>query len=94
MLLVNWKYANAHEGVMSSKAIQLYRQILRAARQMPTENRRQHIRTKARLEFEKSRQADQQQQEFLLALADTQIDNIESQAQHLQHLVATGKLKW
>ncbi len=61
---------------------------------MPTENRQLHVRRKARVEFEKSRQADQQQQQFLLALADTQIDNIEAQARHLQQLVDTGKLKW
>ena len=76
------------------RAINLYRQILRAAKLMPTENRKLHVRRKARAEFEKSRHVDEQQQNFLLALADTQVDNIEAQARHLQQLVTTGKLKW
>lgn len=78
----------------SSKALSLYRQILRAARLMPTENRRVHVQRKARSEFEKSRDVDQQEQAFRLALADTHIDNIEAQARHLQQLVESGKLKW
>ena len=79
---------------MANKALGLYRQILRAAKLMPTENRRLHIGRKARAEFDKSKQADPQQRELLLALADTQIDNIEAQARHMQELVATGLLKW
>lgn len=79
---------------MPNRALGLYRQILRAAKLMPTENRRLHIVRKARREFDESRQADPQQQEFLFALADSQIDNIEAQARHLQELVDTGKLKW
>lgn len=79
---------------MANKALGLCRQILRAAKLMPTENRRLHIVRKARAEFDKSKQADPQQREFLLALADTQIDNIEAQARHMQELVATGLLKW
>lgn len=79
---------------MSAEALSLYRQILRAARLMQTELRQVHVCRKARTEFEKARHADAQQQTFLLALADTQIDNIKAQAQHLQHLVDTGNLKW
>ena len=79
---------------MPNRALGLYRQILRAAKLMPTENRRLHIVRKARREFDECRQADPQQQEFLFALADSQIDNIEAQARHLQELVDTGKLKW
>ena len=79
---------------MSTKATTVYRQILRAARTLPTENRRLHVRRKARAEFEKSKQADQEQLKFLFALAEAQIDNIKEQARHLQYLFATGKLKW
>ena len=81
-------------GTMANKALGLYRQILRAAKLMPTESRRLHIVKKARAEFDKSKQADPQQREFLLALADTHIDNIEAQARHMQQLVARGLLKW
>lgn len=79
---------------MSIQAISLYRQILRAAKLMPTELRQVYVLRKARAEFEKARHADPQEQQALLALADTHIDNIQVQAQHLQHLVGTGKLKW
>jgi len=70
---------------MANKALGLYRQILRAAKLMPTENRRLHIVRKARAEFDKSKQADPQQREFLLALADTQIDSIEAHARACCH---------
>lgn len=85
---------NAVIETMSAQAISLYRQILRAAKLMPTELRQVHVARKARKEFEEARHVDPQQQQFLLALADTQIDNIRAQAQHLQQLVDTGKLKW
>ena len=86
--------ANAASDIMSAEAISLYRQILRAAKLLPTELRQLHVARKARKEFEEARHADPSQQQFLLALADTQIDNIRAQAQHLQRLVDTGKLKW
>ena len=79
---------------MSAEAISLYRQILRAAKLMPTELRQLHVERKARKEFEEARHADRSQQQFLLALANTQIDNIRAQAQHLQRLVDSGQLKW
>lgn len=85
---------NVVSDTMSAQAISLYRQILRAAKLMPTELRQVHVARKARKEFEEARHVDPQQQQFLLALADTQIDNIRAQAQHLQQLVDTGKLKW
>lgn len=88
------KWPNAMSDTMSAEAISLYRQILRAAKLMPTELRQLHVARKARKEFEAARHADPSQQQFLLALADTQIDNIQAQAKHLQGLVDTGKLKW
>lgn len=79
---------------MPNKALSLYRSLLRAARSLPTDHRRMHVCKKARVEFEKSRQVSDEQRSFLLALAETQIDNIKAQASHLQELVATGKLRW
>lgn len=79
---------------MSAQAISCYRQILRASKLIPTELRQIHVRNKARTEFELPRHVDATQQQFLLALADTHIDNIRAQAQHLQHLADTGKLRW
>ena len=61
---------------------------------MPTEHRRVHVCKKARVEFEKSKGVSDEQRAFLLALAETQIDNIQAQAKHLQELVASGKLRW
>lgn len=80
---------------MPNPAISLYRSILRAAKLLPTDHRRTHVFRKARSEFEKSKQVtDDKQLTFLLKLAETQLDNIEAQAKHLQELVATGKLRW
>lgn len=81
-------------GHMSNTALALYRSILRAARLLPTEHRRMHVCRKARKEFEESREVSQERRSFLLALGETQLDNIEAQAKHLQELVATGKLRW
>jgi hypothetical protein len=39
-------------GVSSQQALSLYRSILRAARAMPTKNRRAHVTIKTREEFE------------------------------------------
>ena len=59
---------------MGGRALKLYREILRAARRMPTQNRRTHICKVARLEFEANRDVQNPEQiQFFLQLAETQV---------------------
>ena len=69
---------------MSSRALSLYRSVLRAARGLPSMNRRAFVRKRARDEFEAGRSAQGDQIDFLLRYADVSVDNIEAQAQHLR----------
>ena len=69
---------------MSSRALSFYRSILRAARGLPSMNRRAFVRKRARNEFEAGRSAQGEQIEFLLRYADVSVDNIEAQAKHLR----------
>lgn len=69
---------------MPLSPLSLYRAILRAARQMPTSNRRQYILKKARAEFEASRaEKDPARVQFLLDYGSVSLDNINAQAAHL-----------
>ena len=64
--------------------LSLYRAILRAARLMPTSNRRQYIQKKARAEFESSRgERDPARIQFLMDYGLLSLDNILAQAAHL-----------
>jgi hypothetical protein len=64
-------------------ALSLYARILRAARALPTSNRRAYIRKKARDEFEAARGASGERQSFLFAYGEVSVDNIVAAAQHL-----------
>jgi hypothetical protein len=68
-----------------SAALSLYRAILRAARQMPTRNRRQFILKKARHEFEAAKaETDPARIAFLMDYGALSLDNINAQAAHLK----------
>ncbi|KAL7515882.1 hypothetical protein ACHAWX_000957 [Stephanocyclus meneghinianus] len=70
-----------------SRALSLYRRLLRASRQMPTPNRRNYIASKTRLEYRKHmRLTDAEEIEFCLRLADTNLDTVMVQAEHLSRL--------
>jgi len=65
----------------------LYRSIIRAALQMPTQNRRDWLRKKARAEFKKNKsETDDKKIDFMVKLAETQLENIQIQSQHLSSL--------
>ncbi|KAL7467908.1 hypothetical protein ACHAXS_008132 [Conticribra weissflogii] len=72
------------------RALSLYRQLLRSADRMPTPNRRNYIRTKTKAEYEKYKNLDPlkdaEQIEFQLRLADTNLDTVMVQAEHLTRL--------
>ncbi len=70
---------------MAARApLSLYRALLRAARTLPTENRRAFVRRKARDEFAAARDAAGERRDFLLRYAETSIDNVVAMAAHLR----------
>ena len=69
------------------KALSLYRQLLRAAQKMPTQNRKNFVLTKTRTEYRENQfLTDPQQIDFHLRLADTHLDTVIVQAEHLTKL--------
>jgi len=69
---------------MQPAPLSLYRALLRAARLMPTSNRRQYIKKRARAEFESSRgETDPARIRFLMDFGMVSLDNIHAQAAHL-----------
>ncbi|KAL7549707.1 hypothetical protein ACHAWF_012971 [Thalassiosira exigua] len=69
------------------RALSLYREILRGASKMPTPNRRNFVVRKARAEFRKhAALTDPDEIEFQLRLADTNLDTVLVQAEHLTRL--------
>jgi Complex 1 protein (LYR family) len=74
--------------VTRSKALSLYRQLLRGAQQMPTPNRRKFVVRKTRTEFKASKHLeDPDEIQFCLRLADTNLDTVLLQAEHLTRLM-------
>jgi hypothetical protein len=66
------------------RALSLYRSILRAARELPTQRRRDHVRAKARAEFRLGASVtNAAKRAHLLAFAEVSLDNVEGVAKHL-----------
>mmetsp|Transcript_58 Transcript_58/g.85 ORF Transcript_58/g.85 Transcript_58/m.85 type:complete len:115 (-) Transcript_58:40-384(-) len=75
-----------------ARALSLYRQLIRGAYRMPTPNRTNFILKKTRTEFRKYQQeTDPEQIEFRLRLADTNLDTVLVQAEHLTRLIEDPK---
>jgi len=69
------------------RALSLYRQLMRAAKKMPTANRRNFVVNKTRDEYRDNMEiTDAEQIEFHLRLADTHLDTVIVQAEHLTKL--------
>ncbi|TMW62084.1 hypothetical protein Poli38472_009577 [Pythium oligandrum] len=69
---------------MRAEALRLYRAIYRAAGKMPSRDRRDYVRRRLRFEYEQNRhETNEERIQFLLRLADTQLDTVQVQAQHL-----------
>jgi hypothetical protein len=69
------------------RALSLYKQLLRAAYRMPTPNRTNYIINKTRAEYRKHiKLVDREEIEFQLRLADTNLDTVLVQAEHLSRL--------
>ena len=66
------------------RALALYRRLLRAARAVPTQHRRDYIARRTRGEFEDARwERDAERVQFLLEVGETHLDTVLVQAQHL-----------
>ena len=71
-----------------TRALSLYRQLLRAAEKMPTPNRRKFVVKKTRTEFKANKHlTDAEEIKFCLRLADTNLDTVMLQAEHLTNLM-------
>jgi len=74
--------------VTRSRALSLYRQLLRGASKMPTPNRVRFVTKKTRSEFKANLHlVDPAEIEFCLRLADTNLDTVLIQAEHLTRLM-------
>jgi Complex 1 protein (LYR family) len=70
------------------RALSLYRQLLRGAQRMPTPNRRRFVVQKTRSEFKACMHwTSMEDIEFGLRLADTNLDTVLVQAEHLTTLM-------
>ncbi|KAG2773756.1 hypothetical protein JG687_00013123 [Phytophthora cactorum] len=68
-----------------AEALRLYRAIYRAAGEMPTRDRINYVRRRLRHEYDQAREETNPERiSFLLRLAETQLDTVEVQAQHLK----------
>ena len=69
------------------RALSLYRRLLRASSQMPTPNRQNYVASKTRSEYRKNLKLEEEEEiEFCLRLADTNLDTVMVQAEHLTRL--------
>ena len=70
-----------------ARALSLYRQLLRGAEKMPTPNRQDFVKKKTQVEFRSAvAVTDEEEIEFHLRLADTSLDTVLVQAEHLTKL--------
>ena len=70
-----------------SRAIKLYRSLLRVGAAMPTKNRREFIFVRTREGFRDNiEEQDPERVDFLLRLGETQLETAEHQAEHLRRL--------
>ena len=69
------------------RALSLYRQLLRGAERMPTPNRQNYVKRKTQAEYRKHMKlVDAEEIDFQLRLADTNLDTVLVQAEHLSRL--------
>ena len=70
------------------KVLSLYKQLLRAAERMPTPNRIQFVKKKTRTEFKRNLHVtDAEEIQFGIRLADTNLDTVLIQSEHLTTLM-------
>mmetsp|Transcript_15564 Transcript_15564/g.24200 ORF Transcript_15564/g.24200 Transcript_15564/m.24200 type:complete len:95 (+) Transcript_15564:280-564(+) len=75
--------------VARTKALSLYRQLMRGSKKMPTTDRKEFVRFKTRTEFrENMHLTDPEKIDFHLRLAEFNLDTVLAQAEHLSTLFA------
>jgi hypothetical protein len=88
-------YLNIPRGFpLMQPPLYLYRAILRAARSMPTTDRRRFVEVRARQGFEEARDltaVEEIKQQFVLG--EFQLDTVREQATHLTQLLKQGHFK-
>uniref|UniRef100_A0AAV1UYD1 Complex 1 LYR protein domain-containing protein n=1 Tax=Peronospora matthiolae TaxID=2874970 RepID=A0AAV1UYD1_9STRA len=73
-----------------AEALRLYRAIYRAAGKMPTRDRVKYVRRRLRHEYEVAREVtDPERLAFLLRVAETQLETVEVQAEHLSSTLSS-----
>mmetsp|Transcript_29123 Transcript_29123/g.44454 ORF Transcript_29123/g.44454 Transcript_29123/m.44454 type:complete len:94 (-) Transcript_29123:239-520(-) len=73
--------------ITRARALSLYRQLLRSAMKMPTPNRQNYVIRKTRDEYRANMMIeDLEEIDFLIRLADTNLDTVLVQAEHLTKL--------
>lgn len=71
-----------------TRALSLYRLLMRGAKKMPTPNRKNFVMNKTRSEYRANMHLSNPEEiEFCLRLADTNLDTILTQAEHLTNLL-------
>ncbi|ETW07806.1 hypothetical protein H310_02235 [Aphanomyces invadans] len=71
-------------------ALSLYRKIYRTAGRMPTKDRTEFVRRRLRSEYDKYRhETDPERIEFLIKVADTQLDTLEIQVEHFDRVFSS-----
>ena len=79
---------------MRARTLSLYRQLLRGAERMPTPNRKNFVIKKTRDEFRANMQLTNLKKiEACLKLADTNLDTVLVQAEHLTQLMNDPRYK-
>ena len=79
--------SNTNTEPTRARALLLYRQLLRGGKKMPTPNRQNFVLDKTRSEFRLNRHlTDPNEIDFCLRLADTNVDTVMVQAEHLTNL--------
>lgn len=81
-------------GATRARALSLYRQLLRAAKRMPTPNQRNFVIRKTRTEYRAHLHlTDSQEIDLQLRLADTNLDTVLVQSEHLTKLYNDRKFQ-
>mmetsp|Transcript_1251 Transcript_1251/g.2154 ORF Transcript_1251/g.2154 Transcript_1251/m.2154 type:complete len:89 (-) Transcript_1251:403-669(-) len=75
-----------------ARALSLYRQLLRSAKRMPTPNRQNYVIRKTQKEYRDNMHlTDIEEIDFAIRLADTNLDTVMVQAEHLTRLFSDPK---
>jgi Complex 1 protein (LYR family) len=96
ILLSSMSSSSLSSGILPtrSRVLSLYRQLLRQGQKMPTPNRQNYVLQKARKEFKAQKHLiDPDEILFYIRLADTNLDTVIVQAEHLTKVMSDPNYK-